>query len=199
MSQLGGLITSKVKIKRNFIDLELFFLEATNCVFNDTRLTRCIEYWVLKHGQLLSPQRLQKIIESKKIQFDESVLGALLGIIDPKFPNKCRFSPLAKFCSKKANIPLFPFFKDVARSDKRWLRYGIIAPEFKPQEENHFLISEKKQTTIPELFFRKSAPPVVANIQSYLKLNPSTSIYRISKELGVTYAYTYNVCKKFRS
>ncbi len=193
LQKLGGLIVSKNGKYKEFVDLERFALDATTSVFNDSRLSRTIELWFYRYAKLLSVPTLIKLIEKGYI-YNPSSLGALLSIADNKFPDSGELKKLASYCIKAQDIKMFKFFGDKKRSDPRWLKYGIIAPIFNLNEEDHFLLKDKKIATIPELKYRKQGFSVTAsNILSMREIYPQMSLYRISKELNVTYAYVHRV------
>jgi len=201
LESLGGLIhthTSSRKTKRDYIDLELFFLTSTCHLLNsDGRLVRCMEYWTYTFGKYLSPSRITKYIQ-QGIAYDGAVLGALLSIADSKFPRSGEFHLLIKFTKKHNNAPLLAFLKRVKNPDENWIKFGIIAPQFIPDEPKHFLRStDYIIKNIPELSYRiKGYTIAIANINALLDLNGPLSVYKIAKITNSTYSYIHGIYNK---
>ena len=198
LETLGGLINSTQVKNREYIDLELFFLNATTHILgSDTRLVRCMEYWSPAFGKYLSPVRLIKHIQSG-VKFNSAVLGVLLSIADSKFPRSGEFKTIAQYCKKQDQTFLFPFFTHINSCDTRWKNFGIIAPKFLPDEQSHFIQSmEYVLKKIPELSYRiKGYSIAVANIHALLDINGPLSVYKIAKLTNSTYSYIHGVYNK---
>jgi len=181
--RLGGLTTPKSKEKIFYVDLEEFFLQATLEVFNnDSRLSRCIEFWVYRYGKYLSPFKLVKLIKNEN-SFDPSALGGLLSIADNKFP-RGQFSTLQKYAKKSPGRKMFNIVSALKKTDHRWEKYGIEAPIFLLDEEAHFLRGMSGVIlNIPELKYRvMGLTPSASDLKAYLEVFPDSSLYRAAKE-----------------
>lgn len=189
---LGGLATTPNLVKISFVDLEEFFLIGTNFCYVDARLTRTFEYWVAKYGKLLSPKRLCKLIEKGDLAIDFQCLGPLLSIIDHKFP-RGKFASLEAYCKIGELKKMFPFLLKSMRRDERWEKYGVIAPVFQSVEESHFLRNEKYVCDhCPEIRFRiMGVSPMRSNLLAYRAKFPKLSLYRVAKDLDLTYAFAH--------
>ena len=189
---LGGQISTKSFLKIDFVDLEVFFLNSTNYMCEDSRLSRCMEYWAVRYGNLLSPKRMLSLLKGSTDSYNPQVLGALLSIADRSFPSG-RFSKLMAFCKDEPKIKMFSFLSRSIPKDERWSRFGIEASIFRPGEEGHFLATYKGLKDIPiELKNRMMGIPAMkSNLFIYRELHPGLSMYKIGKDLKLSYAFIH--------
>lgn len=199
LKYLGGNITSSEPAPVEYIDLEKFVLEATNYMFEDYRLTRCMEYWMHRYTKYLSPSKIVKI--SKGNNFNPFVLGALLEIgLGEKWKNG-RFGVVAKIIkiSNKKIQNLILNAPEPRTKDSVWIKYGIHAPLFSVDEENKNLKSFPYMCeNIFEMKYRLDGHLIpVADIKAYLARNGMTSIYRVAKDTYITYSRAHLLFKDY--
>ncbi|MCP4914488.1 MAG: hypothetical protein GY909_15340 [Oligoflexia bacterium] len=201
LASLGMLISSKVKKKRDYIDIEKFFILSTNYVYDDLRLSRSMEYWCLAYGKYLSFKKLNKILSKMDSDlYDSSVLGALLAIADPHFPEKGKFKGLSKYCETKAEEKrLSKLFSNKKKCDPRWARFGIIAPEFIANEiSNNLCCKSHLKKHVPEMYYRMLGfSSSISDLKAIIAFNENISIYKMAKITGLTYATVFNLIKDF--
>jgi len=197
LAYLGGNITSHLPSPGNYLDLEEFFVEATNAVFSDTRLTRCLEYWVSRYGKYLSPSKIRTVLSKSK--YDPRVLGYFIELIDGKKFNNGPFKILKTFIKKgKKNEPIFSHLPRPKVADPVWKKYGLIAPLFNREEEEKNLKSMSYiAKSVPELKYRIMGMHIpVADILAYIDRNGEASLYRIAKETNTAYSRVHGVYQK---
>lgn len=197
LAYLGGNITSQLPCPKNYLDLEEFFVEATNAVFSDTRLTRCLEYWVSRYGKYLSPSKIRTVLG--KIEYDPRVLGYFIELIDGEKFERGPFKILNSLIKKgKKSESLFSHLPRPKVQDAVWKKHGIIAPVFNPEEEEKNLKNMSYIIkNVPELKYRIMGMHIpVADILAYLDRNGEASLYRIAKETNTAYSRVHGLYQK---
>jgi N-glycosylase/DNA lyase len=196
-----NLITSN-KTKREYIDLEKFFLDATMLISHSYRTARAIEYWTHSFGKYLSVRKLDKLIRDG-YQYDPRILGGLLAIIERDFEDNGQYKVLAKYTKDFLNntpaaIPIVKGY-DGYTKDPHWLKRGVIAPIFIPDEVEKAVRSFKWiKENCPELRYRiEGISSVVSDMRSIIELTEEKqSIYSIAKIAGISYPCAHKNFKK---
>ena len=194
---LGGSVTSRLPYSKDYLDIEEFFVEATNAVFSDTRLTRCLEYWVSRYGKYLSPSKIRTVLA--KTDYDPRVLGYFIELIDGEKFKRGPFKILNRFIKRGLkNEALFFHMPRPKVRDPVWEKYGLIAPVFNREEEEKNLKSMSYVVkNVPELKYRIMGMHIpVADILAYLDRNGEASLYRIAKETNTAYSRVHGVYQK---
>lgn len=196
---LGLKINRKPVAKRDYIDLESFFLYSTIHISASIRTARYIEYWVYSFGKYLSVKRINDHIK-KGHPFKPEFLNGLLKIIDENFENTGPLKKLyqGKIAKDKILIPIVPEYV-FKKLDPRWESVGVSAPVFIPDElEKTIYGVEWISKNCPELYYRmQGISPVLSDIRAYLDFKSDASLYRVSKDLNLTYSCVYQNYKKY--
>lgn len=199
LKYFGGNITSSESASAKYIDLEKFVVDATNYMFEDYRLTRCMEHWMNRYTKYLSPSKIVKV--SKDNIFNPFVLGALLEIGLGNKWKRGRFSVVAKIIktSKKIKQNLILSAPAPRTKDPIWIKYGIHAPLFTLEEENKNLKSFPYVCeNVSEMKYRLDGHYIpVADMKAYLEKNGMASIYRIAKDTYITYSRAHLLFKDY--
>jgi hypothetical protein len=97
-------------------------------------------------------------------------------------------------------IPIVSGF-EFKKLDPRWKSVGILAPEFIPDELEKTIYGIKWITeNCPELFFRiQGLSAVLSNIKSYMYFKKKVTLYRVAKDLNLTYSCVHQNYKKYLS
>ena len=196
---LGVKINRSSKVKRTYIDLESFFLYATVHISSSIRIARYIEYWTYSFGKYLSVKRLNDHIK-KGHPFNPIFFNGLLKIIDDNFdksgPLKVLYQKIEQ--KKKILIPIVTGY-EFKKLDPRWKSVGVSAPIFIPDEINKTIHNvDWISHHCPELYFRmQGISPVLSDIRSYLHFKTDVSLYRVAKDLKITYACVHQNYKKY--
>ncbi|HAZ13377.1 MAG: hypothetical protein A2X86_14870 [Bdellovibrionales bacterium GWA2_49_15] len=197
LAYLGGNITPHLTSPTEYIDLEEFFVEATNAVFSDTRLTRCLEYWISRYGKYLSPSKIRTVLG--KTKYDPRVLGYFIELIDGEKFKHGPFKILSSFIKRgKKSEPLFSHLPRPKVQGAVWKKYGLIAPLFnREEEEKNLKHMSYIVRNVPELKYRIMGMHIpVADILAYLDRNGEASLYRIAKETNTAYSRVHRVYQK---
>jgi len=198
----GNIMPSKeivFNLNRNYyIDLEEFFLNATNHVFNDTRLTRCIEHWINRYGKYLSPSKIKKIINSGQT-YNKAVLGVFLEFISGPNWFKSKFIILKDYViPSQKKIKLFDHLPIPSKIDSTWEKYGIVAPLFLKELEvdKNLKTIDYVLQSIPELKFRIMGFPIaISDYKAFKKFEENCSLYKIAKQTHTPYSRLHKLHK----
>jgi hypothetical protein len=125
--------------RKEYQDLELFFLEATLNMSWNVRVTNAIISWVHRYGVLLSPSKLRRLL--KTTPHDSAVMGALIFMIKESDPRASRWRILNSFLKKnKQSALLFPHLPPpVSNENPHFKKYGIIAHALPPNPDKYLL------------------------------------------------------------
>lgn len=194
---LGLKINRTPTTKRDYIDLESFFLYSTIHISSSIRVARYIEYWTFSFGKYLSVKRIKDHIK-KAHPFSPIHLNGLLKIIDENFDKTGPMKELYQKVKIKELIPIVPGF-DFKKLDQKWKSVGIAAPFFIPDELEKTIHNAKWISgNCPELFFRmQGISPVLSDIRSYMNFKKEASLYRVAKDLNLTYSCVHQNFKKY--
>lgn len=177
----------------SFVDIESFFLYSTIFIRSDYRTARYIEYWAHAYGKYLSVKKINDLID-KGHSYDPVYLFGLLRLIDRNFEKGGPFKILKRHVKKNLNaIPIIEGF-DFKKIDPVWESVGVIAPIFIPDEYEK-VIREINwlEKNCPELYFRIiGLSPILSDIKSYVLFNKNVSLYKVSKDLGLTYSCVHS-------
>jgi len=194
---LGLKINRTSTTKRDYIDLESFFLYSSIHISSSIRVARYIEYWTFSFGKYLSVKRIKDHIK-KAHPFSPIHLNGLLKIIDENFDKTGPMKELYQKVKIKELIPIVPGF-DFKKLDQKWKSVGIAAPVFIPDELEKTIYNTKWiSENCPELFFRmQGISPVLSDIRSYMNFKKEVSLYRVAKDLNLTYSCVHQNFKKY--
>lgn len=197
-NHLGIKINREIKNKRDYIDLESYFLYSTIYISHSIRVARYVEYWVHSYGKYLSVKLIKDHIK-KGHPYRKEFLNGLLKIVDDNFENSGPLKILHQSEIKNnLLIPIVPDF-EFKVLDPNWKSSGIAAPIFIPDEKDktiHDLNWIAKNC--PEIYFRmQGISPVLSNIRSYLHFKNKASLYRVAKDLKLTYSCVHQNYKKY--
>jgi len=198
-NSLGIKINRKVDKKRDYIDLESFFLYSTIHISSSIRVARYIEYWAFSFGKYLSVKRINDHIK-KGHPYRPEFMNGLLKIVDDKFdksgPMKCLFQKTTS--EKQGNIPIVSGF-DFKKLDPKWESVGISAPVFIPDELDKTIHGlDWISKNCPEIYYRmQGISPVLSDIRAYMFFKNKVSLYRVAKDLNLTYSCVYQNYKKY--
>lgn len=197
---LGIKINRNIVTERKYIDIESFFLYSTIFMSDSLRLARYVEYWTLSYGKYLSIKKINDHLK-KNHPYKPKYLSGLLKIIDNNYDQSGPLKTLSIYTkiSKKdkleAIVPGFEFKK----RDPLWESVGIAAPVFIPDELDKTIREIKWiSSNCPEIYFRiQGLSAILSDIKSYCVYQESkVSLYRIAKDLHLTYACVHQNHKK---
>jgi hypothetical protein len=189
---LGIKINRKISTERTYIDVESFFLYSTLYMSDSLRLARYVEYWTYCFGKYLSVKKINDHLK-RGHPYRPKFLSGLLKIIDSNYEKTGPLKVLAihtKFKKKEKIEAIVPGF-EFKRLDKRWEEVGIAAPVFFPDELDKTIRDIKWiEKNCPEIYFRmQGLSAILSDIKSYCFYQKNkVSLYRISKDLHLTYA-----------
>lgn len=196
---LGIKINRAIDKKRDYIDLESFFLYSTIHISSSIRVARYIEYWVFSFGKYLSVKRINDHIK-KGHPYRPEFLNGLLKIVDDNFnksgPMKTLFQKTTS--GTQGYIPIVPGY-EFKKLDPIWESVGISAPVFIPDELDKTIHGlDWISKNCPEIYFRmQGISPVLSDIRSYMFFKKKVSLYRVAKDLNLTYSCVYQNYKKY--
>lgn len=164
---------------------------------NSIRVARYIEYWTLVFGKYLSVKRIKDHIKNKH-PYDQMYLNGLLKIVDENFEKTGPMKILYQKSSSNKLIPIVQGF-EFKKLDLKWKSVGIAAPVFIPDELEKTIHDVKWiSENCPELFYRmQGLSPVLSDIRSYLSFKKDASLYRVAKDLNLTYSCVHQNFKKY--
>lgn len=196
---LGIKINRPIGKKRDYIDLESFFLQSTIHISSSIRVARYIEYWVYSYGKYLSVKRINDHIKSGH-PYRAEFLNGLLKIIDDNFDKTGPMKNLyqKRTTEKQSLIPIVPGF-EFKKLDPRWIAVGVSAPIFIPDELEKVIHGiDWISKNCPEIFYRmQGISPVLSDIRAYMYFKKKVSLYRVAKDLNLTYSCVYQNYKKY--
>ncbi|MBC7540162.1 MAG: hypothetical protein H7281_15160 [Bacteriovorax sp.] len=196
---LGIKINRSAEKRRDYIDLESFFLYSTIHISSSIRVARYIEYWAFSFGKYLSVKRINDHIK-KGHPYKPEFLNGLLKIIDENFdksgPMKNLFQK--KTGGTKGSIPIVPGF-EFKKLDPKWESVGVSAPIFIPDELAKTIQGlDWISKNCPEIYYRmQGISPVLSDIRAYMFFKNKVSLYRVAKDLSLTYACVHQNYKKY--
>lgn len=196
---LGIKINRTSDKKRDYIDLESFFLHSTIHISSSIRVARYIEYWVYSFGKYLSVKRINDHIK-KGHPYRPEFLNGLLKIVDENFE---KTGPMKNLFYKSTNdakelVPIVPGFV-FKKLDPNWESVGVAAPIFIPDElEKTIHGLDWISKNCPEIYLRmQGISPVLSDIRAYMLFKNGVSLYRVAKDLNLTYSCVYQNYKKY--
>jgi hypothetical protein len=196
---LGIKINRKIDTKRDYIDLESFFLYSTIYISSSIRVARYIEYWAFSFGKYLSVKRINDHIK-KGHPYRPEFLNGLLKIIDDNFDKS---GPMKNLFQKKnnganGNISIVPGY-EFKKLDPLWNSVGISAPVFIPDELDKTIHKlDWISKNCPEIYYRmQGISPVLSDIRAYMSFRTGVSLYRVAKDLNLTYSCVHQNYKKY--
>lgn len=171
----------------DFVDLELFFLEATLQMSHETRVTQCFLAWLRRYGVLLSPSKTRRLIRAGA-SFDPAVLGVFLEIISSADGLKQNWKILRPFVQKAKKRFLMPSLPPPPREvHPAFEKFGIIAYPFSADERKYLRNPTYVLKHCPELEFRSlGVNTVAADLRAYLKKRATkeiVSLYKIARDI----------------
>jgi hypothetical protein len=187
------------KINRDYIDIESFFLYSTLHISTSIRTARYIEYWTYVFGKYLSVKRINDHIKNSH-PYNPIFLNGLLKIIDENFdksgPLKILFQK--KVIKKNSLMPIVDGY-EFKKLDPKWESIGVSAPVFIPDELDKTIYGIDWITkNCPELFYRiQGLSPVLSDIRAYIHFRADASLYRVAKDLKLTYSCVHQNYKKY--
>ncbi len=174
-------VSSNKNLETSYVDIEQFFLSATYNL-KTSRAAEGFLCWLLQFGHLLSPSKIRRLIQSGQA-YDSAVLGSFVEFFLVNKIRPLQWKIVKPFCKKK-NIeePLLngPTPRLLA---KYFLKYGIIAPQFKFDRDKFLRSTKAIFKNCLELKNRALFGSVVnADVTSYLvKHSGSTTAYQVAK------------------
>jgi hypothetical protein len=197
---LGIKINRKITHERIFIDIESFFLYCTLYMSDSLRVARYVEYWTYSYGQYLSVKKINDHIK-KGHPYRPKFLSGLLKIIDDNYDKSGPLKVLSIYTkNSKLNIleNIVSGF-EFKKKDPKWESVGIAAPVFIPDELEKTIRDIKWiSTNCPEIYFRiQGMSAILSDIKAYTFYQKNkVSLYRIAKDLHLTYACVHQNYKK---
>jgi len=195
-----GIKINRSSVKtRDYIDLESFFLYSTIHISSSIRVARYIEYWVYSYGKYLSVKRINDHIKLGH-PYRPEFLNGLLKIIDANFdksgPLKGLFQKTPNETKEAISIVAGYEFKKL---DPNWESVGVLAPVFIPDEMEKTIHSlDWISKNCPEIYYRmQGISPVLSDIRAYMFFKNKVSLYRVAKDLNLTYACVHQNYKKY--
>jgi hypothetical protein len=196
---LGIKINRELKNKRDYIDLESYFLYSTIHLSHSIRVARYVEYWVHSYGKYLSVKLINDHIKNGH-PFRQIFLNGLLKLVDDNFEKSGPMKKLfhQELRSNKVLIPIVPKF-EFKVIDQNWESVGVSAPIFIPDEKEKTIYDLNWiSKNCPEIYFRmQGISPVLSNIRAYLHFKNKSSLYRVAKDLNLTYSCVHQNYKKY--
>jgi hypothetical protein len=95
-------------------------------------------------------------------------------------------------------IPIVPGF-EFKKLDQHWESVGVAAPVFIPDElEKTIRELSWISKNCPEIYYRmQGISPVLSDIRAYMFFKKGVSLYRVAKDLNLTYSCVYQNYKKY--
>lgn len=179
--------------KKNYQDLEKFFLKATRNLSN-SRTAEGLICWLKAYGHLLSPSKIRRLIKAGE-DYDKAVFGAFVDCLVEDCANGHQFKILQTFSVKKKSKALLYPSPSVAVPNRYFKKYNLIAHSYKC-DQNKFLLPKKNvyQSCVELRNRALFGSTVNADVASYLHYNPEATAYKISKE---TFHHKASVFKVF--
>lgn len=183
--------------ERDYIDLESYFLHATIHISNSIRVARYIEYWAHSFGKYLSTKRLKDHIKNGH-PYDPRFLNGLLKLVDSDFEKTGPMKELYQKLPTKELLSIVPGY-EFKNLDPRWKSVGVAAPIFVPDELEKTIRNVKWiSDNCPEILYRmQGISAVLSDIRSYMHFKKEASLYRVAKDLNLTYSCVYQNYKKY--
>lgn len=181
--------------QRKFTDIEAFILAATYNL-KTSRITEGVLCWLIQFGSILSPSKVRRLIVAG-MPYDSAILGAFVTLMVENKIQSNQWKILTPFMHKKKPRSLLLDGPIPRTPNPYFIRFGILAPNFK-LEVSKFLQSESTVLkNCPELRFRALFGSTVnADIASYLLYNSDATPYEVAKETHHHKARVFSVYPK---
>ena len=194
---LGGRISYPERYLNQFIDIEEFFLEATQFVYQSNRLAECIENWIYTFGFIISPAKVKSLIK-QGYEYDSAVLGVFCEIISKTDKKQISLTCLKPFIKKKKSKTLRNVNSlnlSPKKPDKLWIKFNILTNSFKPNHEKFLLDFEYILKKSPEIHNRILGIDIIAaDYQAFLKKESNKiSLRQISLKIHAHYSNLHKV------
>ncbi|MFN8943091.1 MAG: hypothetical protein ACK5WZ_00540 [Pseudobdellovibrionaceae bacterium] len=178
----------------SFVDLELFFLSATFHLKN-SRITEGLLCWLKEFGHLLSPAKIRRLISSGE-KYNSAILGGLIEFLIEQNIKRNQWKIIKPFCKKKTQVEQLLVGPVSRKPAPYFLKYRIFAPQFLLNVEKFLLPTATIFKNCIELRNRALFGSVVnADVATYLKKNPQSTAYEISKKTHHHKARVFEVYK----
>ncbi|MBK7960743.1 MAG: hypothetical protein IPK04_05780 [Bdellovibrionales bacterium] len=173
-------VSSSKNLETSYIDIEQFFLSATY----NLKTSRAVEgflCWLLQFGHLLSPSKIRRLIQSGQVH-DSAMLGSFIEFLVINKIRPLQWKIVKPFCKKK-NIEEQLLGGPTPRLLATYfLKYGIIAPQFKFDRVKFLRPTKAIFKNCLELKNRALFGSVVnADAVSYLTKHSESTAYQIAK------------------
>lgn len=163
----------------SFMDIEIFFLAATYHL-KTSRMAEGFLCWLLEFGHLLSPSKVRRLIKSGK-DFDNAILGGFIEFLVENNIMSNQWKIIRPFCKGKSQVEQLIIGPKVRTPATYFLKYKVIAPQFKLDIEKYLLPKKTLFKNCIELKNRALFGSVVnADVASYLQKNPGSTPYEIA-------------------
>ena len=190
---LGIALNSKASKRKEFVNLELFFIQATTNL-TSSRLAEGFLCWLLRYGHLLSPSKTRRLL-NENIDYDKAVLGGFLQFLIKYQINSEQWKIILPFTKRsKTKKTLIPG-PTPRKPSPLFLKYNVLAHDFALDMDKFLIPQEYTYKHCIELKNRALFGSVVnADTASYLSKNKTSTAYEISK---ITHNHKASVFKVF--
>jgi hypothetical protein len=155
LNYLGGNLGLSPSIKE-YVDLEVFFIECTLFFDTDDRVKQTILNWLFRYGSLLSPSKIRRLLKST--DYNHKNLTAICHLLISNYIVKQNWQIL--ITKRPTNL------------------------KFKSNEKKYLKKTKFVFKNVPELFFRAGGRSQVASdLFAFLKKEKFTTLYHLAKKI----------------
>lgn len=185
---------------KEYVDLEMLFIEMTQNLVNDDRTYRAIIYWVHRYGGYLSPRKIISLVN--KYEVSRQRLNILLSYADKNYP-KGKFEKVYEDRNDFGYNPFEGVGESVKCSDVAKM-FRIKLPYVDLLDKNEMAHSLKSYKwcirNLPEIRYRAMGLTIsIADTMSAKEKDASMTLYAIAQKTNTSYsiihkAYKMHVC-----